>query len=188
MKIKKPLFWDNKNLIALLLIPLSTITILVNFLKSFLLKRNYNIKTICVGNVYVGGTGKTSLSIEINNILKKKTDVYIVDTYGEASKFYLLSRLTFVGGSLVFHGGQNPLEPAREGNYILHGRYIDNFKEVYKMLENMKIAKKIKSIKNMKSLVLKKINYSENLKVKYRLNKLGEKIINRNILEIKKFI
>ena len=56
------------------------------------------------------------------------------------------------------------------------------------MLENLKIAKKVKSIKNMKSLVLKKINYSENLKVKYRLNKLGEKIINRNLLEIKKFI
>ena len=120
--------------------------------------------------------------------LKKDTDIYIVDTYGDASKFYSLSKLTFVGGSLISHGGQNPLEPAREGNYILFGPHTDNFKEVYEMLENMKIAKKIKSIKNMKSLVLKKINYSENLKVKYRLNKLGEKIINRNLLEIKKFI
>ena len=120
--------------------------------------------------------------------LKKDTDIYIVDTYGDASKFYSLSKLTFVGGSLISHGGQNPLEPAREGNYILFGPHTDNFKEVYEMLENLKIAKKVKSIKNMKSHVLKKINYSENLKVKYRLNKLGEKIINRNLLEIKKFI
>ena len=120
--------------------------------------------------------------------LKKDADIYIVDTYGDASKFYSLSKLTFVGGSLISHGGQNPLEPAREGNYILFGPHTDNFKEVYEMLENLKIAKKVKSIKNMKSLVLKKINYSENLKVKYRLNKLGEKIINRNLLEIKKFI
>ena len=120
--------------------------------------------------------------------LKKDTDIYIVDTYGDASKFYSLCKLTFVGGSLISHGGQNPLEPAREGNYILFGPHTDNFKEVYEMLENLKIAKKVKSIKNMKSLVLKKINYSENLKVKYRLNKLGEKIINRNLLEIKKFI
>ena len=120
--------------------------------------------------------------------LKKDTDIYIVDTYGDASKFYSLSKLTFVGGSLISHGGQNPLEPAREGNYILFGPHTDNFKEVYEMLENLKIAKKVKSIKNMKSLVLKKINYSQNLKVKYRLNKLGEKIINRNLLEIKKFI
>ena len=84
MKTKKPLFWDNRNLIALLLIPLSTITILVNFFKSFLLKRNYTIKTICVGNVYVGGTGKTSLCIEINNILKKKfKTVFIKKKYVE---------------------------------------------------------------------------------------------------------
>ena len=84
MKIKKPLFWDSRKLIALLLIPLSTITILVNFFKSFLLKRNYTIKTICVGNVYVGGTGKTSLSIEINKILKKKfKTVFIKKKYVE---------------------------------------------------------------------------------------------------------
>ena len=134
---------------------------------------------------------KTGLKSEFHTLsknLKKGTDVYIVDTYGEASKFYSISRLTFVGGSLISHGGQNPLEPAREGNYILFGPHTDNFKEVYEMLENLKIAKKVKSIKNMKSLVLKKINYSENLKVKYRLNKLGERIINRNLLEIKKFI
>ena len=86
------------------------------------------------------------------------------------------------------HGGQNPLEPAREGNYILYGPHIDNFKEVYQTLENLKIARKINSIKDMKKLILKKINYSENTKVKYRLNYLGDKIINKNILEIKKFI
>ena len=120
--------------------------------------------------------------------LKKDTDVYIVDTYGDALKFYSLTRLTFVGGSIISHGGQNPLEPAREGNYILFGPHIDNFKEVYDMLEKLKIARKIKSTKIIKSLILKKINYSENSNVKYKLNHLGEKIINRNILEIKKFI
>ena len=72
MKIRKPLFWNNKNLISLSLIPVSLITFIINFFKNFLLKKNYKIKTICVGNIYVGGTGKTSLSIEINNILKKK--------------------------------------------------------------------------------------------------------------------
>ena len=120
--------------------------------------------------------------------LKRDTNIYIVDTYGDASKFYSISKLTFVGGSLILHGGQNPLEPAREGNYILYGPNIDNFKEVYQKLEDLKIANKIKSIKNIKNLILKKINYSTNQKVKYKLNNLGNKIINRNILEIKKFI
>ena len=71
MKISKPTFWNSKNLIALFLIPFSMITLIINFFKNFLSKRNFKIKTICVGNIYLGGTGKTSLTIEINNILKK---------------------------------------------------------------------------------------------------------------------
>ncbi len=134
---------------------------------------------------------KTGLKTEFHTLsknLKKGTDVYIVDTYGEASKFYSLSSLTFVGGSLISHGGQNPLESAREGNFILSGPHIDNFKEVYQMLQSLKIAIKIKSLKNFKSLILKKINFSENKKVKHKLDTLGNEIIKKNILEIKKFI
>ena len=120
--------------------------------------------------------------------LNKHTDIYLVDTYGEAQKFYSLSKLTFLGGSLVPHGGQNPLEPAREGNYILYGPNIENFKEVYKMLDELNIATKIDSITKMKSMVRKKINFSQNNLVKKRLNNLGDKILNKNLIEIKKFI
>ena len=61
-------------------------------------------------------------------------------------------------------------------------------KKLYQTLEQLKIASKIKSIKSVKDIFLKKINYSENKKVKYKLNYLGNKIINKNISEIKKFI
>ena len=134
---------------------------------------------------------KTGLNVEFHTLskgLKKDTDIYIVDTYGETSKFYSLTKLTFVGGSLILHGGQNPLEPAREGNYILSGPNIGNFKEVYEILRKLKIYKKINSVKDIKSHVLKKINYSQSFKVEYKLDDLGDKIINKNILEIKKFI
>ena len=123
-----------------------------------------------------------------NKKIKKNTDIYLVDTYGEAIKFYLLSKLTFLGGSLVKHGGQNPLEPAREGNYILYGPNISNFKEVYKMLNFLKIAKKINSIKEVKKIVLKRINFNQNNKAKYKLKNIGNKILAKNLLEIKKFI
>ena len=84
MKIKRPLFWDNKNMISLLLIPFSIITLIVNFIKSLLSKKNYLIKSVCVGNIYVGGTGKTSLSIEINNILKKNfKTVFVKKKYSD---------------------------------------------------------------------------------------------------------
>ena len=73
MKLKKPKFWNysKPNLIAYLLLPFS---ILLQIFKSFQKKegRNFKIKTICVGNIYLGGTGKTSLSIKINKLLAQK--------------------------------------------------------------------------------------------------------------------
>ena len=72
MKIIKPLYFNDKNLISYLLIPFTILTTLINFSKNFLIKRKYKIKTICVGNIYIGGTGKTSLCIQINKILKNR--------------------------------------------------------------------------------------------------------------------
>ena len=74
MYLKKPKFWDYKkpNYLAYLLLPIAFLIQLFNY---FLTKKNFKkfkIKTICVGNFYVGGTGKTSLCITINEILNKK--------------------------------------------------------------------------------------------------------------------
>ena len=143
---------------------------------------------------------KKEILDELNNIglnsqlhtsakkLKKDTDIYIVDTYGETKKFYSLSKLTFLGGSLIPHGGQNPLESAREGNYILYGPHIENFKEVYKILEKLKITTRVNSIKNMKSAVRQKINFLQRDTANKKLKYLGDKILNKNLSEIKKFI
>lgn len=62
-------------------------------------------------------------------------DVLVVDTIGELGLFYRLAPLVFVGGSLVRHGGQNPIEPARLGAAILHGPHVDNFADVYAALD-----------------------------------------------------
>ena len=72
MKVKKPLFWDSFNFLSLLLLPFSLITIIFNFFKSLSLKKYFKIKTICVGNIYLGGTGKTPLVLKINEMLKYK--------------------------------------------------------------------------------------------------------------------
>ena len=73
MNLKKPKFWDYKkpNIYAYCLQPLAYILQIINSIK-FLVKiknQNLKIKTICIGNIYIGGTGKTSLSIKINEIL-----------------------------------------------------------------------------------------------------------------------
>ena len=74
MKLKKPKFWDYQkpNLYSYLLLPFSTVFNLISKLKTKPKTKNLHIKTICVGNIYVGGTGKTSLAIRIKEILEKE--------------------------------------------------------------------------------------------------------------------
>ncbi len=76
MKLKKPQFWDYKkpNIIAYFLWPISIILQFLNSLiKTIISKKKFdNIKTINIGNIYIGGTGKTSLSLKVYEILKKK--------------------------------------------------------------------------------------------------------------------
>jgi tetraacyldisaccharide 4'-kinase len=72
MKLIKPKFWETKNFISFILYPLSAITYLINIIKKFYIKKNFEVKSICIGNIFIGGTGKTSLAIEINELLKKK--------------------------------------------------------------------------------------------------------------------
>ncbi len=82
MKFVKPLFWKNKNIISMLLYPLSLIVLIINELKELNSKQKFLIKTICVGNTYLGGTGKTSLVIEIQNLIKKEfKTVFIKKNY-----------------------------------------------------------------------------------------------------------
>ena len=73
MKLNKPNFWDYKkpNFLAYILLPLTFPILIRNFFaKSFSKEKFHKIKTVCVGNIYLGGTGKTPLSIKINNLLK----------------------------------------------------------------------------------------------------------------------
>jgi len=62
-------------------------------------------------------------------------EVHVADTIGETGLFYRLASLVFVGGSLVPHGGQNPIEPGRLGCAVLHGPHVRNFAEVYAALD-----------------------------------------------------
>mgnify|MGYP001448588303 CR=1 FL=1 len=118
----------------------------------------------------------------------KNTDIYLVDTYGEATKFYQLSNIAFVGGSIIKHGGQNPLEPARLGNYIINGPNIGNFREVYNFLVRNKMSTTTASTLSIKKIVQNKINQKTSNKNKGKIFKIGNIIINKNMFYINKYI
>ena len=81
MKLFKPKFWDKNNIIVFILWPLTLITRLVILIKNYKTSHKTNIKSICVGNIYLGGTGKTQLVIKLNEIFKKKYKIFIIKKY-----------------------------------------------------------------------------------------------------------
>ena len=74
MNLKKPKFWDQKkpNILAYLLLPVSFLLDLLKLLRFKKKIKKSKIKTIIVGNIYLGGTGKTSLCIKINELLNDR--------------------------------------------------------------------------------------------------------------------
>lgn len=71
------------------------------------------------------------------------TDVYLADTLGELGLFYRLAPVAFLGGSLIRHGGQNPIEAVRLGTLVLHGPHTGNFAEIYRDLDGSERAERV---------------------------------------------
>ena len=131
--------------------------------------KNLNLKVVC----------HSSRLKSLKNI-----DIYIVDTFGETKKFHKVGSSVFLGGSIVKRGGHNPLEAARFGAKILHGPNVDNFKEVYKLLKSLKVAKKIQTPKKLASSIIFRKNKITGNKIK----NIGENILKKTIKELNKII
>ena len=114
----------------------------------------------------------------------KNIDIYIVDTFGETKKFHKVGSSVFLGGSIVKRGGHNPLEAARFGAKILHGPNVDNFKDVYKLLKSLKVAKKIQTPKKLAS----SIKFRKNKITGNKIKNIGENILKKTIKELNKII
>jgi 3-deoxy-D-manno-octulosonic-acid transferase len=70
------------------------------------------------------------------------TDIYVADTMGELGLFYRLAPIVFMGGSLIEHGGQNPIEAVKLGASIVHGPHVFNFSDIYDALDGAGGAKR----------------------------------------------
>ena len=121
--------------------------------------------------------------------IENDTDIYLVDTYGETKSFLNMCKVVYLGGSIIKRGGQNPLEAARSGCKVIHGSNVNNFKEIYALLNNIGVSSKINGVKDAKIKIIK--NLKTNVKQKkniVKINQLGRKILNSINLEIRNLI
>ena len=75
--------------------------------------------------------------------LKNKIEIH--NKFGESQTIFDKSKIVFMGGSLIRHGGQNPLEALARGCYIMSGKYNDNFRDQYLDLEKLNLASIVNS-------------------------------------------
>ena len=164
------------------------------------LKKKYkNLLTIIIPR-HINRVG--SIKRELNNLdlkvhldepfssIDPKTDIYLVNTYGKTKSFFNNCRNVFLGGSIVSHGGQNPLEAARFGCNILHGKNVSNFREIYRFLNKNKISHLVQTNlvfeKKLDFLLSQKNNASEN--IKKIINYLEKKILSNTEKEINLYL
>jgi len=135
---------------------------------------------------------KLNLKIHLHEPIKKISkdiDIYLVNSYGQTKSFFSECKNIFLGGSLIKHGGQNPLEAARYGCNILHGPNVSNFGEIYEYLNKIKISKKINNKKNMiQSLNKLFIINKSSMKTQKKLQIIGQKILRSTFKEVKLMI
>ena len=133
------------------------------------------------------------LVTELNNF-DDKTDILLVNSYGEALKFYDISKYVFLGKSLVQSlikdSGQNPIEPARLGCKILHGPYVSNFSETYNYLKKLGITKEVNDSNKLSLSLIEELQKDKpkNHEIALKIENYGQNILNNVIMELKKYI
>ncbi len=213
MILKKPKFWDLKepNFLVYLLYPFTIFFKINNIISSLIPKKKFTrIKTICVGNLYIGGTGKTPTTLFLYNLLKKININPVT-----AKKFYNNQRdeQEFLKDNSNFISCRNRKEIVKKGiemkfdiiifddglqekwiNYDIKFACFDSDKWIGNghLIPSGPLREKIENLKNYHGLFLKKVNEETNLNYIYKqIKDINPKIeifeSNIEIRNIKKF-
>ena len=129
--------------------------------------------------------------ISQNNVVNNFNGIVIVDQYGLADDIFEKVKIVLMGGSLINHGGQNPIEPLRYKCKIITGKYFDNFTEIYEDLVNKKLVQIINNRNELKvklSALLKKDNITEFDKSKFDFTNFSDEIYNNTIKFLDNYI
>jgi len=135
---------------------------------------------------------KLNLKIHLHNSknkIERDTDIYLVNSFGQTKSFFKICKTVFLGGSIIKHGGQNPLEAARFGCKILHGPHIWNFDEIYSLLKKNKVSSKVITSNQLTHAVNKMLNNkNKNRNLELKIKSLGNKILTSTLNEVNIYI
>ena len=170
----------------------------------FELKKTYpNVLTVIIPR-HVNRTEKITNDLSKLNLkitlyskfeeISNDTDILLINAYGQASKFYEISKCVFVGKSIVSSlkndSGQNPIEPARLGCKIFHGPNVSNFEEIYDYLKSLGVAKKIFNFLELSKSLVEELNEDKiiNSQIIEKIENYGQNTLNNTLNEIKIYI
>ncbi len=139
---------------------------------------------------------KANLSIQIlnkNDQIEEDKELIIINSFGILDNFYEFAKSVFIGKSLVESlkgdSGQNPIDAAKFGCKIYHGRYVYNFEEIYKILERNNISKKIEEVDQLANYIINdlrdKTNENKNLKL---IEDIGTQTLSETLKNINHYI
>ena len=126
--------------------------------------------------------------------LNDKTDILLIDAYGEASKFYDISKCVFLGKSLIKSlindSGQNPIEPSRLGCKIFHGPNVSNFVEIYEYLKSLGVTSEVNSPEELSQALVEELKEDKviNDGIIQKIESFGQNTLDNVIKELKKYI
>ena len=169
-----------------------------------LIKKNYNnILTIIIPR-HIDRVKKITKELSKLNLkvslysqadqINISTDILLVDSYGEVSKFFNISKYVFLGKSLIkslsMDSGQNPIEAARLGCKIFHGPNVSNFIEIYEYLKTLGITKEVKNYEELSQSIVEefKEDKAKDDMIASKIENYGQNILNNVIVELKKYI
>jgi 3-deoxy-D-manno-octulosonic-acid transferase len=135
---------------------------------------------------------KLNLRVHMHDSKKKidpLSDIYLINSFGQTRSFFKICKTVFLGGSMIKHGGQNPIEPVMYGCNVIHGPNVWNFEEIYSLLRKYKVSNKIINPAQLTAKIDKMLNMKVNSKnTKIKIQKLGNKILSSTFNEINYFI
>jgi 3-deoxy-D-manno-octulosonic-acid transferase len=121
--------------------------------------------------------------------IKKDTDIFLIDSFGKTKSFFKICKTVFLGGSIIKHGGQNPIEAVKYGCKVLHGPNIWNFEEIYNLLRSYGSTIKVNQLNDLTINVDKLFkNKNNSKKIKSKIESLGNKILHLTLKELNFFL